>query len=100
MFYILQLSITIVFFTSSGNCNFWKDVRVWFYNTFSSIPYIMLLMAITFIMERGITAVYMALGLTSWVNLCRLVRGEVIRHKDRDYVCCKCYRRGAFSQAF
>ena len=59
---------------------------VWFYTTFSSIPYIMLLVAITFILGKGIVAVYLALGLSSWVNLCRLIRGEVIRHKDREYV--------------
>lgn len=59
---------------------------VWFYTTFTSIPYIMLLVAIAFIMGKGLLAVYLALGLTSWVNLCRLIRGEVIRHKDREYV--------------
>ena len=59
---------------------------VWFYTTFTSIPSIMLLIAITFIMGKGLVAVYLALGLTSWVNLCRLIRGEVIRHKDREYV--------------
>ncbi|MDC1174035.1 ABC transporter permease [Bacteriovoracaceae bacterium] len=62
------------------------EVIVWFYTTFNSIPYIMLLVAITFILGKGILAVYLALGLTSWVNLCRLIRGEVIRHKDREYV--------------
>jgi len=59
---------------------------VWFYTTFTSIPSIMLLIAITFIMGKGLVAVYLALGLTSWVSLCRLIRGEVIRHKDREYV--------------
>jgi ABC-type dipeptide/oligopeptide/nickel transport system permease subunit len=59
---------------------------VWFYTTFSSIPYIMLLVAIAFILGKGLTTVYLALGLTSWVSLCRLIRGEVIRHKDREYV--------------
>lgn len=59
---------------------------VWFYTTFTSIPYIMLLVAITFILGKGLLAIYLALGLTSWVNLCRLIRGEVIRHKDREYV--------------
>lgn len=62
------------------------ELIVWFYTTFSSIPYIMLLVAVTFILGKGLMAVYLALGLTSWVNLCRLVRGEVIRHKGRDYV--------------
>ncbi len=62
------------------------EVIVWFYTTFSSIPSIMLLVAITFIFEKGLMAIYLALGLTSWVSLCRLIRGEVIRHKEREYV--------------
>ena len=59
---------------------------VWFYTTFSSIPYIMLLVSIAFILGKGLLSVYLALGLTGWVTLCRLVRGEVIRHKGREYV--------------
>lgn len=62
------------------------ELIVWFYTTFSSIPSIMLLVAITFILGKGMLAVYLALGLTGWVNICRLIRGEVIRHKERDYV--------------
>jgi len=62
------------------------EIIVWFYTTFSSIPYIMLLVAITFILGKGLVAIYLALGLTSWVSLCRVIRGEVIRHKDREYV--------------
>jgi len=62
------------------------EIIVWFYTTFSSIPSIMLLVSITFILGKGLLAVYLALGLTSWVSLCRLIRGEVIRHKDREYV--------------
>ena len=59
---------------------------VWLYTTVASIPNIMLLVAITFILGKGMFAVYLALGLTSWVGLCRLIRGEVIRHKNREYV--------------
>ena len=62
------------------------NLVVWFYSTVASIPNIMLLVAITFILGKGILSVYLALGLTSWVNLCRLIRGEVIRHKNREYV--------------
>jgi peptide/nickel transport system permease protein len=46
----------------------------------------MLLIALTFILGKGILSVYIALGMTNWVELCRLVRGEVKRHKDREYV--------------
>ncbi len=62
------------------------ETIVWFYTTFSSIPNIMLLIAIAFILGKGIIAVYLALGLTSWVGLCRLIRGEVMKHKNREYV--------------
>lgn len=63
------------------------ELIVWFYTTVSSIPGIMLLVAITFIIgKKGLITVFLALGLTSWVGLCRLIRAEVIRHKDREYV--------------
>lgn len=58
---------------------------VWFYTTASSIPSIMLLVAIAFIMGKGTTTVFISLGITSWVGLCRIVRGEVMKHKDREY---------------
>jgi peptide/nickel transport system permease protein len=73
---------------------------VWIYSTLDSIPYILLILAFAFVLKdkvllagtsfaiplTGITAVYLAIGLTSWVGLCRLIRGEVIKHKERDYV--------------
>lgn len=61
------------------------EVIVWFYTTFSSIPSIMLLVSIAFILGKGTTTVFISLGVTSWVGLCRIVRGEVMRHKDREY---------------
>jgi peptide/nickel transport system permease protein len=62
------------------------ELIVWFYTTLSSIPSIMLLVAIALILGKGMLAVYLALGLTSWVSLCRLIRGEVMRHCEREYV--------------
>ncbi len=62
------------------------EIIIWFYTTVSSIPNIMLLIAITFILGKGIVAVYIALGLTRWVEICRLIRAEVIKHKNREYI--------------
>ena len=62
------------------------DIVVWFYTTVSSIPRIILLISISFLMGRGLLAVFMALGLTYWIDLCRLIRGEVLKHKNREYV--------------
>ncbi len=62
------------------------DLIVWFYSTLSSIPYLLLLLALSFILGKGLFAVYVALGVTSWVEICRVVRGEAIRFKERDFI--------------
>lgn len=59
---------------------------VWLYTTIDSIPYILLIPSLTFVLGRGLVNVYIAVGVTSWVTLCRLVRGEFMKHKSRDYV--------------
>ena len=45
-----------------------------------------LLIALAFVLGKGILSVYIALGITSWLGLYRLIRGEVIRHKNREYI--------------
>ncbi len=65
---------------------FIDEIIVWFYTTFSSIPGVMLLVAIAFILGKGTTTVFLSLGLTSWVGLCRIVRAEVMKHKEREYI--------------
>lgn len=62
------------------------EIIVWFYTTFSSIPSIMLLVAIAFILGKGTMTVFLSLGITSWVGLCRIVRAEVMKHKEREYI--------------
>lgn len=62
------------------------EIIVWFYTTLSSIPGIMLLIAFTYVLGKGIFSVYIALGVTSWVSLARLIRGEFMKHKEREYV--------------
>ena len=62
----------------------------WLYTTVDSIPYILLIPSLAFVMGRGLTTVYVAVGLTSWVSTCRLIRGEFFKHKERDYVMAAC----------
>lgn len=62
------------------------DIIVWFMTTFASIPSIMLLISIAFILGKGTVTVFLALGVTSWLGLCRIVRAEVMKHRDREYV--------------
>lgn len=62
------------------------EFLIWFYTVFTSIPNILLLVAFAWVLGKGILTVYLSLGLTGWTGLYRLVRGEFIRHKDREYV--------------
>ena len=43
-------------------------------------------MSFSLILGKGLTSIYIALGLTAWAGLCRLIRGEVMKHKNREYV--------------
>jgi len=62
------------------------DVIVWLYSTFASIPGLLFILAVAMVVGRGLTGVYLGIGLTTWVGLCRLIRGEVIKHRGRPYV--------------
>lgn len=59
---------------------------VWLYSTIASVPDLLLILAMSFMLGKGIFAVYLAIGLTTWVTLCRLIRAEFLKHKGRDYV--------------
>lgn len=84
---IIAIPIGVLLGAFAGYFGGWIDDFVtWLYTTFSSVPNIMLLISITLILGKGIFSVYIALGATSWVTLCRLIRGEVMKHKEREYV--------------
>lgn len=84
---IIALFIGITLGALAGYFGGWVDnAIVWIYTTIDSIPYILLIPALTFVLGRGLINVYIAVGLTSWVTLCRLIRGEFMKHKSRDYV--------------
>ena len=62
------------------------ELIVWLYSTVSSIPDIMLMMGIAYLWGRGFVALFVAMGFTYWVGVCRVVRGEFLKVKERDYV--------------
>ncbi len=84
---LLSIPVGVILGATAGYFGGWiDDCIVWFYTTISSIPNIMLLIAVTFVLGKGLTAMYVALGITAWVGLARVMRGEFIKHKSRDYV--------------
>lgn len=63
------------------------DVLNWFYNIFTSIPYLLLVLAIAAVLQqKGILSIILILGLTGWTGVFRLVRAEYMKHTAREYV--------------
>ncbi len=62
------------------------DLIVWLYTVFDSIPGLLFILAIAIVVGKGLLGVCLGIGLTTWVGLCRLIRGEYIKHRDRQYV--------------
>ncbi len=62
------------------------DIITWFYTTISNIPGIMLLLSMALLLGKGMFSINVALGVSLWVGTCRLIRGEFLKHKEREYV--------------
>jgi peptide/nickel transport system permease protein len=62
------------------------DAVQYVYSTLASIPEILLLVAIMMVLGKGLGQMSFALGITAWVGLCRLVRGETMRQSERTYI--------------
>ena len=63
------------------------DFFNWFYNVFTSIPYLLLILAVAAVLQqKGVGTIILILGLTGWTGVFRLVRAEYMKHKEREYV--------------
>jgi peptide/nickel transport system permease protein len=88
---ILSLGIGVTLGVIAGYFGGWIDnIIIWLYTTVSSVPWVLLMIAFAYALQayeiHPILMIVLALGLTDWVGICRLMRGEVIKHRDRDYV--------------
>ena len=62
------------------------SVVVWLCATVASMPGLLFILAISFIAGKGILGILLGIGFTTWVGVCRTIRAEVIKHRDRAYV--------------
>ena len=101
----ISLSIGLVLGILAGYFGGWVDASItWLFSTISTIPWLLLVIAVTYALQQNaalggrsqtakqglfssdLVIVILALGLTDWVGLCRLVRGEVIKIRDQDFI--------------
>ena len=63
------------------------DLGNWVYNVIHAIPSILLILAIAAVLgTKGAQAIVLILGLTSWTGVYRLMRGEYMKQRQREYV--------------
>jgi ABC-type dipeptide/oligopeptide/nickel transport system permease subunit len=84
---IISLSIGILLGALAGYYKGKVDtVIMWFINVTWSIPTLLLVFAITLALGKGFWQIFIAVGLTLWVSVARLVRGQVMGVKELEYV--------------
>lgn len=84
---LLSLTIGILLGALAGFYRGWIDECImWFINVIWSIPTLLLVFAITLVLGKGFWQVFIAVGLTMWVNVARLVRGQVMSIKNREFI--------------
>lgn len=59
---------------------------MWLINVVWSIPTLLLVMAITLAIGKGFWQIYIAVGLTMWVEVARVVRGQFLSERKKEYV--------------
>lgn len=59
---------------------------VWLCATVASMPGLLFILAISLIAGKGLMGIYLGIGLTTWVGVCRTIRAETMKHRDRAYV--------------
>lgn len=65
----------------------WVDNAItWLINVIWSIPTVLLVIAITFALGKGFWQVFIAVGLTMWVDIARVVRGQIYSIKEKEFV--------------
>lgn len=85
----VSISITIGLFIGmvAGYFGGWVDALLnYIMNVFWSIPTLILVFAIVLVTGRGLQNIFIAVGLTMWVDAARLVRGQVISLRNEKYI--------------
>ena len=84
----LAAFLATVFGALAGYYGGWiDDFFNWFYSVFTSIPYLLLILAIAAVLnQKGTLTVILILGLTGWTGIFRLIRAEYLKHKVREYI--------------
>ncbi len=84
---LISLIVGVSLGALAGYFRGWIDeVIMWLINVVWSIPTLLLVIAITFALGRGFWQVFVAVGLTMWVEVARVVRGQILSIREKEYI--------------
>jgi peptide/nickel transport system permease protein len=84
---LISLVLGIFMGALAGYFRGWVDQLVmWIINVVWSIPTLLLVIAISFALGKGFWQVFVAVGLTMWVEVARVVRGQILSVREKEYV--------------
>jgi len=83
----ISLLIGLTLGSIAGYFRGWiDDLIVWLINVIWSIPTLLLVIAITFAIGKGFWQIFVAVGLTMWVEVARVARGQVMSLREKEFV--------------
>ena len=84
---LISLTIGVILGSFAGYFRGRTDnVIMWLINVIWSIPTLLLVFGITLALGKGFWQIFIAVGLTMWVSVARLIRGQVIALREMEYI--------------
>lgn len=84
---VISLFLGIFLGMWAGYFRGWSDrIILWLINVVWSVPTLLLVIAITLVLGKGFWQIFVAVGLTMWVEVARIVRGQVLSMREKEFV--------------
>jgi peptide/nickel transport system permease protein len=84
---IISLFLGIILGSLAGFYRGWVDQWIsWLINVVWSLPALLLVIAISFALGKGLWQIFVAVGLTMWVEVARMVRGQIFVMREAEFV--------------
>jgi peptide/nickel transport system permease protein len=83
----ISLLIGITLGATAGYFRGWfDDIVMWMVNVVWSIPTLLMVIALTMVLGKGFWQIFVAVGLTMWVEVARVIRGQVMSLREKEFV--------------
>lgn len=84
---VISILIGVLLGALAGFFRGWvDDFIMWMINVVWSIPTLLLVIAITLVLGKGIVQVFIAVGLTMWVETARVIRGQILSVREKEFI--------------